>query len=193
MRPQIHALLLAGAKFNFVSLFVLVKRRSQRKTLIYPKYFVIENSIMYINWKRIPLIKLATMVFSFQFSEIYIHKKQQFYTILHFKERIPNCFVWITRNPHPRPSFVMLAQVKIIDENISPNLAILENQSKKILNTSLHVAGGCANVLANFFSKNREFVTKIFLLKDIFHKMAKIFTLKKITIPTSKQSIFNRI
>jgi hypothetical protein len=87
----------------------------------------------------------------------------------------------------------MLAQVKIIDENISPNLAILENQSKKILNTSLHVAGGCANVLANFFSKNREFVTKIFLLKDIFHKMAKIFTLKKITIPTSKQSIFNRI
>jgi hypothetical protein len=86
----------------------------------------------------------------------------------------------------------MLAQVKIIDENISPYLAILENQSKKILNTSLHVAGGCANVLAKFLEK-QGICDKIFLLKNIFYKMAKIVTLKKITIPTSKQSIFNRI
>jgi len=67
----------------------------------------------------------------------------------------------------------MLAQVKIIDENISPYLAILENQSKKILNTSLHVAGGCANVLANFFSKYREFVTKYSFLKTFFTKSPK--------------------
>jgi hypothetical protein len=87
----------------------------------------------------------------------------------------------------------MLAQVKIIDENISPNLAILENQSKTNLKHLLTCCRWLCQCFGEFFLEKQGICDKIFLLKNIFHKMAKICTLKKITIPTSKQSIFNRI
>jgi hypothetical protein len=73
----------------------------------------------------------------------------------------------------------MLAQVQIIYENILPNLAILENQSKKILNTSVHVAGRCTNVLANSFSKIREFAKKYSFSKSFFTKWPKFVPPKK--------------
>lgn len=54
----------------------------------------------------IPLVKLPTRVFSFQFSEIYIHKKIEILQNFTFLKKIPNCFVWKTntRNFFP-PQF----------------------------------------------------------------------------------------